>query len=50
MNETIQIRFFDSHSANLKSKACPEPRRRIENLKWLGLLVLLMGCVGMAEA
>ena len=30
MNETIQIRFFDSHSDNLKSK--------IENLKWLGLL------------
>ena len=38
MNETIQIRFVDSHSDNLKSKACPEPRRRIENLKWLGLL------------
>ena len=38
MNETIQIRFFDSHSDNLKSKACPEPRRRIENLKWLGFL------------
>jgi putative ABC transport system substrate-binding protein len=30
MNETIQIRFFDSYSDNLKSK--------IENLKWLGLL------------
>src|SRR5438094_3695048 len=25
---------------NRKSKACPEPRRRIENLKWLGLSVI----------
>jgi hypothetical protein len=26
---------------NRKSKACPEPRRRIENLKWLGLSVIV---------
>jgi len=35
---------------NRKSKTCTEPRRSIQNLKWLGVLVLLVGCVGMAEA
>jgi putative tryptophan/tyrosine transport system substrate-binding protein len=38
---------------NLKSKTCPEPSRRIQNLKWAGflvILVLLVGYVGMAEA
>jgi putative ABC transport system substrate-binding protein len=29
-----------SFSDNRKSKACPEPRRRIENPKWLGLSVI----------
>ena len=38
---------------NRKSKTCPELCRRIQNLKWAGflaILVLLLGCVGMAEA
>jgi putative ABC transport system substrate-binding protein len=42
MNKTFWNRFLDSCSDNRKSK--------IENLKWLGVLVLLVGCVGMAEA
>ena len=37
MNGLFRIRFFDSQSDNRQSKACPEPRRRIENLKWAGL-------------
>ncbi len=45
MNEIFWIRILDSHPDNRKSK--------IQNLKWvvfLGILVLLVGCVGMAEA
>ena len=45
MNKTFRIRFSDSGSGNLISK--------IKNLKWAGflaILVLLVGCVGMAEA
>src|SRR5713226_305631 len=44
MDEIFRIRFFDSHR-NRKSK--------IQNLKWVGflaILVLLVGCAGMAEA
>src|SRR5713226_6010620 len=44
MDEIFRIRFFDSHR-NRKSK--------IRNLKWAGflaILVLLVGCAGMAEA
>jgi putative tryptophan/tyrosine transport system substrate-binding protein len=45
MKKLFRIRFFDSPSENPKSK--------IQNQKWLGflaILVLLSGCVGMAEA
>jgi putative ABC transport system substrate-binding protein len=35
---------------NRKSETCPELSRRIQNLKWLGLLVLLVGWAGIAEA
>ena len=45
MKETFSIRALDSQSGNRKSK--------IQNLKWAGFLaivVLLVGCVGMAEA
>lgn len=38
---------------NRKSKTCPELSRSIQNQKWAGflaILVLLVGCVGMAEA
>jgi putative ABC transport system substrate-binding protein len=40
MHKKYQIRFACSCSDNRKSKACPEPRRRIENRKWLGLSVI----------
>jgi putative ABC transport system substrate-binding protein len=40
MPNTLMKRFLGSFSDDLKSKACPEPRRRIENLKWLGLSVI----------
>ncbi len=45
MDKTFSIRFWDSNSDNRKSK--------IQNLKWAGFLatlVLLVGCVEMAEA
>ena len=53
MNEKSWLRVLNSCSDNLKSKTCPELSRRIQNLKWAGflaILVLLVGCVGMAEA
>src|SRR6266487_3743986 len=61
MNEIFPIRFLDCPSDNLKpvlsevegSKTCPEPRRRIQNLKWVGIfavLVLFLRCVSMLEA
>jgi putative tryptophan/tyrosine transport system substrate-binding protein len=40
MNKTFRLWFGFSRSDNRKSKACPEPRRRIENPKWLGLSVI----------
>jgi putative ABC transport system substrate-binding protein len=51
MEKTVWIGFLSGN--NLKSKTCPERSRRIQNLKWVGLvaiLVSLAGCVGMAEA
>ena len=45
--------LLDSYSDNRKSKTCTEPRRSIQNLKWVGclaILVMLAGWVGMAEA
>ncbi len=61
MDKTIRTPFLGPHSDNRKSKTCPEPfdsaqdklRRSIQNLKWVGflaILVLLVVCVGMAEA
>src|SRR5437867_12845090 len=53
MNKTFWNRFLDSSSDNRKSKACPEPRRRIQNLKWAGLfaiVVALMVCGARAQA
>ena len=49
----LGIRSLNFCSDNRKSKTCPERSRRIQNLKWVGFLaivVLLVGCVGMAEA
>ena len=40
MNRRSWVRWLDSFSDNRKSKTCTEPRRSIENLKWLGLSVI----------
>jgi len=52
MHKTIRTRFLSSYSDNRKSKTCPafdklrpracrgEPRRSIQNRKWLGLSVI----------
>ena len=53
MNKTFRIRFGVSCSDNRKPKNCTELNRSIENPKWLGvvgILVLTLGCVGMAQA
>ena len=44
------IRWLDFFSDNWKSKTCTELSRGIENLKWLGLLVLLFGGAGVVTA
>ena len=54
MDKKSSIRFPASCSDNRKSKACPEPRRRIENLKWLGgfaivVALTMCGAVGHAQ-
>jgi putative tryptophan/tyrosine transport system substrate-binding protein len=41
MNKTFWRRFLDSCSDNRKSKTCTELSRSIENLKWLGLSVIV---------
>ena len=61
MDEKTSLRVPNSCSDNRKSKACPfdilragsEPSRRIENLKWAGLVVFVVAltvCGGRAEA
>ena len=42
MQLKFRIRFSFSFSDNRKSKPCPEPRRRIENLKLVGLLAIAL--------
>src|SRR5205823_9499661 len=42
MNKPFWNRFLDSSSDNRKSKACPKPRRRIQNLKWAGLFAIVV--------
>ena len=54
MDKKSSIRFPASCSDNRKSKACPEPRRRIENPKWMGifasaLIFALGGAVAEAQ-
>jgi len=53
MHKTLLNLFLNSSSDNRKSKACPEPRRRIQNRKWAGLfaiVVALTACGARAEA
>src|SRR5438094_6858694 len=42
MKKLFRIRFLDSPSDNLKSKTCPELRRRIKNPKWSGLFAIAL--------
>jgi putative tryptophan/tyrosine transport system substrate-binding protein len=42
MHKTIRIRFGFACSGNPKSKTCPEPSRRIENLKSVGFATLVI--------
>jgi ABC-type uncharacterized transport system substrate-binding protein len=53
MNRRSWVRWLDSFFDNWKSKTCTELSRGIQNRKWVGflvILVLLVGCVGMAAA
>ena len=53
MNKRYWMQWLVSSSDNRKSKTCPELCRRIENPKWpgvLAILVLLLGCVAVAQA
>ncbi len=42
MHKTLLNLFLVSYSDNRKSKTCPEPRRRIENLKLVGHLAIFV--------
>ena len=53
MNRIFRLRLSVSQSDNRKSKTCTEQRRSIENLKWLGLSVIVFAltvCGARAEA
>ena len=53
MDEKTSLRVRNSCSDNRQSKTCPEPSRRIQNLKWAGLfaiVVMLLVCGARAEA
>ena len=40
MRDRSRVRSPSSRSDNLKSKACPEQRRRIQNRKWVGIVAI----------
>jgi putative ABC transport system substrate-binding protein len=42
MNKTLRNRFLNSRFNNPKSKTCPEPSRRIENPKWVGIFAIAL--------
>ena len=42
MNKKMSARDLLSCSDNLKSKTCGEPRRTIENLKWVGIFAIVL--------
>src|SRR5262245_25460621 len=45
MINTPRDRFFDSCSDNLKPKACHGPRSGIQNLKWVGIVAIVVALV-----
>jgi putative tryptophan/tyrosine transport system substrate-binding protein len=53
MNEKTLLRLPNSCSDNLKSKTCPESYRRIQNLKWGGIVAIAVAfaiCGAVAQA
>jgi hypothetical protein len=53
MDEKTSFRGRNSCSDNRKSKTCPEPSRRIQNLKWAGLVAIIVAltvCGAKADA
>jgi hypothetical protein len=53
MKKILRRRFFGPQSDNRKSKTCPEPSRRIQNLKWVGIFAIVLAltmCGTRAEA
>ncbi len=42
MHNTLQKRFLNSCSDNLKAKTCGERRRTIENPKWVGIFAIAL--------
>jgi putative ABC transport system substrate-binding protein len=42
MLERFWMQRLDSFSDNRKSKACPEPRRRIQNRKWVAIFAIVL--------
>ena len=48
MNQLFRKVFQPCQSDNPKSKACPEPRRRIENPKFFGVAVIVFAICGAA--
>mgnify|MGYP003575379117 CR=1 FL=1 len=46
MTKRSWVRWLDFCSNNRKSKTCPEPCRRIQNRKWLGLSLFALVLVG----
>ncbi len=54
MHEKSWLRILNSCSGNRKSKTCPEPCRRIQNLKWAGIFAIALtfaigGAVALAQ-
>jgi len=54
MTRKSQIPFPQLRSGNRKSKTCIEPRRRIQNLKWAGIVAIgitfaMCGAVAQAQ-
>jgi len=53
MNRRSWVQWLDSFLDDRKSKACPEPRRRIQNLKRVGIFsigVTIASCGDVAQA
>jgi hypothetical protein len=54
MSKIVSTRIQRVPSDNLKSKTCTEPRRSIENLKWVGIVAIALtfvfgGAVGQVQ-